>query len=76
MHSKTDEHEPKALDKIMTDWDPVIPLAGQKRAHPSERETMHTRRGREELRHDYKRLHGKVALASTDPKIWAENDLF
>ena len=58
-------------DLIMTGWDPIRSLAGQKRAHSSEGELMRTKRGRAVKRIDYYRLHhGKAALNSNDPKTW------
>lgn len=57
----------------MTGWDPVAPVAGQKRAHSPEIEMTRTRSGREVVCHDYKRLHhGRTALISSNPKSWSE----
>lgn len=63
------KHEIEVYDKIMTGWDPVPLVAGQKRACPPEQQTMRTKRGRKVTRHDYKRLHhGRSALISINPK--------
>ncbi|KAI0992780.1 hypothetical protein K3495_g15405, partial [Podosphaera aphanis] len=60
-------------ERIMTGWDPVKPLAGQKRDHSPEGETMITKRGRKVKRVDYNRLHhGLSANESSDPKTWEE----
>ncbi|KAI0993216.1 hypothetical protein K3495_g14968 [Podosphaera aphanis] len=60
-------------DLIMTGWDPIRSLAGQKRAHSPEAEFFRTKRGRAVKRVDYHRLHhGKAALTSSDPKTWEE----
>ncbi|KAI0997540.1 hypothetical protein K3495_g10648 [Podosphaera aphanis] len=60
-------------ERIMTRWTLVKPLAGQKRDHSPEGETMFTKRGRKVKRVDYNRLHhGLSANESSDPKTWEE----
>ncbi|KAI1003006.1 hypothetical protein K3495_g5198 [Podosphaera aphanis] len=57
----------------MTGWDPLRPVAGHKRVHSPERETMTTRRSRQVVKHDYKRLpYSKSAQIPPDPKTWNE----
>ncbi|KAI0993199.1 hypothetical protein K3495_g14985, partial [Podosphaera aphanis] len=77
--SAEEDLEEIKYDQVMTGWDPVRPIAGQKRPHSPDREyspqkeTMKTRRGRQVVKHDYKRLHyGKSAQISPDPKTWNE----
>lgn len=60
-------------DKIMTGWDPVPPIAGQKRPHSPEAETTQTRSGRNVKKLNYYRLHHGLAVQPyTDPKTWEE----
>ena len=63
----------QVYDRIMTGWDPVPPIAGQKRPHSPEMQLIRTKRGREVVRHDYKRLNqGISAQIWTDPQTWNE----
>ncbi|KAI0994088.1 hypothetical protein K3495_g14095, partial [Podosphaera aphanis] len=78
-HSSEEDLEETPYDQVMTGWDPLRSVAGQKRPHSPDREysppkeTMTTRRGRQVVKHDYKRLHyGKSAQISPDPKTWNE----
>ncbi|KAI0997883.1 hypothetical protein K3495_g10305, partial [Podosphaera aphanis] len=60
-------------DRIMTGWDPVRPLAGQKRNHSPEGDTMLTKRGRRVKRINYNSLHhGLSANETKDPQSWEE----
>ncbi|KAI0996506.1 hypothetical protein K3495_g11676 [Podosphaera aphanis] len=57
----------------MTNYTSDPTLAGIKRPHSPEGDTMRTKRGRQVKRVDYYRLHhGKSAIASNDPKTWEE----
>lgn len=60
-------------DQIMTGWDPVTPIAGQKRSRSPDDQITYTKRGRPVKRIDYNKLHhGKIARENTDPKTWTE----
>ena len=65
--------EQQNYDQIMTGWDPIRPIAGQKRAHSPEFQTMQTKRGREVRKFDYHRLHhGMAVQAYSNPQTWEE----
>ncbi|KAI0992039.1 hypothetical protein K3495_g16147, partial [Podosphaera aphanis] len=69
--SSSQEETP--YDYVMTGWDSVQPVAGQKRQHSPEPGMMRTKRGRNVKRTNYYRLHhGMAASESTDPKTWEE----
>ncbi|KAI0993176.1 hypothetical protein K3495_g15008 [Podosphaera aphanis] len=69
--SSSQEETP--YDYVMTGWDSVQPVAGQKRQHSPEPGMMRTKRGRNVKRTDYYRLHhGMAASELTDPKTWEE----
>ncbi|POS81846.1 hypothetical protein EPUL_006129, partial [Erysiphe pulchra] len=60
-------------DRIMTGWDPLPQLAGQKRNRSPDIQIMRTKRGRQVIRHDYNQLNqGKTAQLSTNPTSWHE----
>ena len=60
-----------SCDFIMTGWQPVPPIAGQKRQRSPDPELMETRHGRRVKKHDYSLLHyGMAAHASSDPTTW------
>ena len=62
----TAEQPYRGYEWTVTGWDPLLPVAGQKRVHSPEREylpqieyhpddeTLRTKRGREVKKHDYK----------------------
>lgn len=61
------------LDFIMTEWQPIPPIVGQKRLISPELEMVKMRHGRKVRKHDYNLLHqGKSAHSSSDPKTWEE----
>ncbi|KAI0994885.1 hypothetical protein K3495_g13296 [Podosphaera aphanis] len=61
------------LDFVMTGWQPIPQIAGQKRSHSPEPEMMETRHGRKVKKHDYNLLHhGRSAHVSSDPTTWEE----
>lgn len=65
------EQQIEAYDKIMTGWDPLPQLAGQKRTRSPEPQIMQTKRGRQVIRHDYNKLNkGYTAQLSVDPSSW------
>lgn len=72
-NAQSSETELQPNDFIMTGWDPVKSLAGQKRACSPEGDMMRRKRGQAVKQVDYYCLHhGKSALESSDPKTWEE----
>ena len=70
---RTESDEVERYDQIMTGWDPVIPLAGNKRGRSPKPEVAVSKRGRSVKKLDYYKLHhGKMAKNNNDPKTWAE----
>lgn len=60
-------------DKVITGWDPVPQLAGHKRPHSPETQTITTRAGRQVKKLNYHRLHHGMAIRPyADPKTWEE----
>lgn len=65
--------EQETYDRVMTGWDEVPPVAGQKRQHSPEPGIYRTKRGRPVKKIDYyKSHHGTVARPCGDPKTWSE----
>lgn len=50
---ESSSQEETPYDYIMTGWNPLQPVAGQKRPHSPEPETIQTKRGREVKKIDY-----------------------
>ena len=70
---RTESEEAERYDQIMTGWDPVTPLAGNKRGRSPEPEVIISKRGRPVKKLDYHKLHhGKMAKDDDNPKTWAE----
>ncbi|KAI0992824.1 hypothetical protein K3495_g15360, partial [Podosphaera aphanis] len=68
-----DDEGEKDIDRIMTGWDQIRQLAGQKRDHSPEPHTTRSKRGRPIKRVNYYKLHhGKTAKSNADPKTWTE----
>lgn len=67
-----DEDQPR-YDQIMTGWDTVAPVAGQKRCRSPEPTITRSKRGRPIKKLDYHKMHhGKIAKPIVEPKTWSE----
>ncbi|POS82153.1 hypothetical protein EPUL_006286 [Erysiphe pulchra] len=65
------EQQIQVYDKIMTGWDPLPQLAGQKRTRSPDTQIMTTKREIQVIRRDYNNLSkGKTAQLSIDPSSW------
>lgn len=71
--TKPNDDQKENYDFAMTGWDPIPPIAGQKRSKSPEPEVTRSKKGRLVKKVDYHKLHhGKTAQIIADPKTWSE----